>query len=155
MICINTMNRFSPIEREDFYQNIFDIVYGNTKPTTDTLRPHKLAIFFAILAIGLIWNTDPSTQFIRDQYDFLARAAFSLAPISRSVTTITAQALFLINRFLNNGYRALQEECWLLHGVNSRVSQIVGLRQTLHFGMLLTGRYTLDWIAYVINDGYN
>ncbi|KAK7686373.1 hypothetical protein QCA50_010597 [Cerrena zonata] len=120
--------QFSPIEQSDFYENLFDVVYSHEEPKPDLLRPHELSMFFAILATGLIWSGDPSAYYIRNQYDFLARAAFSFAPITQSVTTATAQALFCINRFLNNGCRTVHEECWLVHGVNSRISQMIGLQ---------------------------
>lgn len=122
--------RFNPISRTDFHRNIFDVIYDDEKPTTDLVKPHELAIFFAILAIGLIWSTDPSASLVRDQYDYLARAAFSLAPIAISVTTTTVQALFCINRFLNHGRRTVHEECWLLHGLNARIAQMVNTVNT-------------------------
>ncbi|CAL1714732.1 unnamed protein product [Somion occarium] len=120
--------QFTPILRSDFYENIFDSIYVSGEIVLDRIRPHELSLFFAILAAGLLWNNEPSAAYVRDQYDALARAAFSLAPIAKSVTCTTSQVLFCMVRFLNNVYRTCAEECWLLHGINVRISQMIALQ---------------------------
>lgn len=101
-------------------------IYRSTvRPSAESIHAHQLSVFFILLASAAIHNKDPSSVFVRQQYHALARAAFSLEPITREVTTASAQALFIIIWFLHLSDTNSIEERWLLGGVLAKTTQIV------------------------------
>lgn len=106
--------------------NIFNPIYlRKGRPSAESLHAHQLSLFFILLAIGAIFHKDPSSIFWRQQLHALARASFSLEPITREVNTATAQALYFIIWFLHLLDTNSIEERWLLVGVCAKTAQIV------------------------------
>ena len=122
--CSSTVLRFMPILRREI-DDIVDTIYASGYPIIDIIHPHKLAVFFSIMAQGAVFSRDSTASLVQEQYHALACALVSLEPITRGVTCSTVQAFFLIVRFLNNTVRTAAEDCWIIFGICVRVSQVV------------------------------
>ena len=120
------MCRFDPVLSDEFKREILDVIYGTGYPSLDFIHPHRLAVFFSILAHGVSCTQEPSAGLVQEQYLALAEAAISIEPICRGVSCSTVQAFFCIVRFLNNTVRSAADECWLLFGLCARIAQLVG-----------------------------
>lgn len=116
--------RFMPILKREI-DEIVDAIYTTGYPIIDTVHPHKLSVFFSLMAQGLSFSREASAALVQEQYHALACAMLSLDPITRGVTVSTVQAFFLIVRFLNSTVRTAAEDCWILFGICVRVSQTV------------------------------
>lgn len=101
------------------------MIYSGGLPSLDFIHPHRLAIFFAILAHGVSHTQESSASLVQEQYLALAEAALSIEPIIRGVTCSTIQAFYCIVRFLNSTVRGAADECWLLFGMCVRIAQLV------------------------------
>lgn len=117
--------RFYPVLRREFDDDILNVIYASGYPTIDALHPHKLSVFFSVMAQGLAFSRDNSASLVQEQYHALACALVSIEPISRGVTCSTVQAFFLIVRFLNTTVRTAAEDCWIIFGICVRVAQVV------------------------------
>jgi len=108
--------------------SIIHPIYGDQDyPVIDTLHSHRLSVFFIILAHGIFYHPHPPTDTSAEQYHSLARAALSLDSILIEVTPATAQAVFLIFRFIYDADLTAKEERWLLSGLCVRIAHTVGL----------------------------
>ena len=115
-----------PILRREI-DELLDMIYGTGYPNIDAAHPHKLSVFFSLLAQGLAFSRENSVSLVQEQYHALACALISLEPITRGVTCSSVQAFFLIVRFLNTTVRTAAEDCWILFGICVRVAQVVCL----------------------------
>lgn len=109
-------------------EELLDMIYGSGYPIIDIIHPHKLSVFFSIMAQGLAFSRETSVSLVQEQYHSLACALISLEPITRGVTCSTVQAFYLIVRFLNTTVRTAAEDCWIIFGVCVRVAQVMGLQ---------------------------
>lgn len=120
----------NPIVRNDFMSGIIDILYGRSgHPNLDRIHSHTLSVFFILLALGALSDSEPSAQRTAELYSALARAALCLDSIFNEATCSTVQALFLTTRFTYEQERPNNEERWLLTGLCVRVGQIIGLQR--------------------------
>lgn len=125
-------------------------IYDTTVfPSLDNIHPHRLSVFFILLACGIYFEDHPSATVLAEQYQVLARAAFSLNTILRDANCATIQAMFLIMRFIFISDRSNNEERWLLGGLCARAAQIVS-----HFLFIPIGdqcvklrHLLLDWAS--------
>ncbi|KZP10749.1 hypothetical protein FIBSPDRAFT_199814 [Athelia psychrophila] len=117
---------WEPIRQQDFFENILSPIYTSAaRPSAESVHAHQLSLFFILLASAGIHDKNPSSVFQRQQYHALARAAFSLEPIAREVTTASTQALFIIIWYLHLSDANSIEERWLLGGVCAKTAQTV------------------------------
>ena len=117
------ISRSSVITRKDFTEQILHRIYASSEtPTIDQIHPHRLAVFFAVVAIGASLNPEPSADQQGGKYYVLACAALSLVPIIAEAMVPTIQAIFMINSFLHNNNRVSAEESWLLTGLVGRLA---------------------------------
>lgn len=120
--------RYNPVIRDDFTKSILSPIYGSMgNIALDIIHPHRLSVFFIVMGSGTLYDSSPSAKMIAQQFQALARAAFSLEPIMEECTSATVQALFLIVRFIYVAHRLNTEIRWLLNGLVGRLSQIVRL----------------------------
>ncbi|TFK32802.1 fungal-specific transcription factor domain-containing protein [Crucibulum laeve] len=127
---INVAWMYDPIIHQDFVNTILDPIYGTTGyANLNTLHSHRLALFFILLANGVLYDTHPSAVPMAKQFHALARAALSLDSILVEATCATVQALFLMFRFIYNSDRSSNEERWLLTGLCARLAQTIGLQR--------------------------
>ncbi|KAJ3527260.1 hypothetical protein NM688_g8153 [Phlebia brevispora] len=143
---------FNPITRHDFQMDIFDRIYGYGEvPCLNYIHPHKLAVFFAVMALGVMRIATADTM-QAERYHVLSCAALSLVPVISEAMCATIQALFLINAFLFTTVRVASEESWLLVGLCGRLSYRIGLhRDGTHFNLSrdeLQRRRVIFWELY-------
>ncbi|KAH8104133.1 fungal-specific transcription factor domain-containing protein [Cristinia sonorae] len=145
--------QFQPLlcrEIDDIVVSIYDSGY----PIIEHIHPHKLSVFFSLMALGAAFSPEPVSM-EREQYHALACAMISLEPITRGVTCSTVQAFFLIVRFLYSTVRTAGEDCWILFGMCVRVSQMMGLQYDgVAWGLEreeIQRRRTLFWEVYTWN----
>lgn len=120
----------NPIVRNDFMSGIIDILYGPPgHPNLDRVHSHTLSAFFIILALGALFDSEPSAMRTAELYSAVARAALCLNSIFNEATCSTVQALLLITRFVYEQDQQNNEASWLLTGLCARVGQIIGLQQ--------------------------
>ncbi|CAA7267393.1 unnamed protein product [Cyclocybe aegerita] len=119
---------YDPIILQEFTTAILDPMYGSGNvPSVEGIHPHELAVFFIILATGLL--SHPGSSMLSGKYHALSRAALSLEPIAVEATCSAIQAIFLTFRYLYNADRSYNEERWLLTGVCVRLAQALGLQR--------------------------
>ena len=91
-----------------------------------SIHPHRLALFFGIMAIGHQRSIDFATangvNLNAERYYVVTCAALSLAPMIAEAMCATVQALFLVMSYLGCGTRRGCEESWLLIGMMARVA---------------------------------
>ena len=103
-------------------------LYENAaKKSLSSYHAHKLALFFALVGIGALFDKGDNAAGPRaHQYIYLSRAALAFHSMLQEVTCATVQTIFLLVRFI---YRAEQqrknEERWVLCGLCSRLASIV------------------------------
>ncbi|KAJ3528064.1 hypothetical protein NM688_g8044 [Phlebia brevispora] len=118
------------VAKEDFQKEILPRVYGASDvPTVDHIHPHRLSVFFGVMAIGASLSFEPNACPQAGKYYILACSALSLAPLISEAMVPTIQALFLINAFLHSNNRASAEESWLLTGLSGRLILRTGLHR--------------------------
>jgi hypothetical protein len=118
--------RFDPISGSDMMANIMNPIYGSTGDANiDTLHPHRLSVFFILLATGVLYENHPTSLILAEQYHALARAALSLEPIVNEATCAAVQALFMMIWYIYSSDRSNNETRWLLAGVCCRMAQAV------------------------------
>lgn len=121
---------YDPIPRDDLMSSIIDPIYSAIQcADLEVIHSHRLAVFFAVLANGFLFDTHPAAVSIARQYQALGRAAVSFYSLTQEVTCATVQALFLMMRFAYNSDRRTNEERWLLTGFTVRLTQIIGLHR--------------------------
>ncbi|THH33361.1 hypothetical protein EUX98_g851 [Antrodiella citrinella] len=119
--------QFTPVLRREI-EEILNLIYGSSYPIIDSIHPHKLSVFFSIMAQGLAFSRETAASLVQEQYHSLACALVALEPITRGVTCSTVQSFYLIVRFLNTTVRTAAEDCWLIFGICVRVAQVMGLQ---------------------------
>ena len=123
-------------------------IYGDTGyANLDTLHPHRISVFFVLLATGVLYESHPSSSILGEKYYALARAALSLESILNEATCATVQALFMMIRYIYSTDRTSNETRWMLTGVCCRVAQTVSHRRLGMFIDRLTV-YSTDWSSY-------
>jgi hypothetical protein len=122
-----TLCRYDPIVISDFTENIMQPIYGTSGyADIDSLHPHRISVFFIVLAMGALYDdNDPSSSILGEQYHALARAALSFSSIMIEVTCAAVQAIFMTLLYLYTSDRASNETRWLLAGVCCRMAQTV------------------------------
>lgn len=120
----------NPIVRNDFMSGIIDILYEQPHhPNLDRIHSHTLSVFFILLALGSLFDNEPSAMHTAELYSALARAALCLDSIFNEATCSTVQALLLTTHFIHEQGRPHNEERWLLTGLCLRVAQTIGLQR--------------------------
>lgn len=120
------MTRYNPVVRDDLMNTIIIPLYESSEyASVDAIHPHRLSIFFTVLASGAFWEDHSTAKVLAHQYHTLARAALSLKSIVRDASSATVQALFTIIRFLHIADVNAGEERWLLGGTFARIAHIV------------------------------
>ncbi|KAJ3497925.1 hypothetical protein NLJ89_g10285 [Agrocybe chaxingu] len=136
----STAMEYDPVILQEFTASILDPMYGSgDMPSVEGIHPHELAVFFIILATGLL--SHPGSSMLSGKYHALSRAALSLEPIAVDATCSAIQAIFLTFRYLYNADRSYNEERWLLTGVCVRLAQAKGM---VPIGICLMKRYKDD-----------
>ncbi|KAK1236174.1 hypothetical protein PQX77_000583 [Marasmius sp. AFHP31] len=96
-----------------------DLSLVESKPIPIPLSPHRLAVLFLVLAIGLLLDSSipPYSTDARDFFD-LGKACLSLDDILESSEPATLQALCLTGYFLNQGGPGHSPEApWCIKGL--------------------------------------
>lgn len=110
------------ITREDFTHEVLQRIYGPPgAPSVGQVHPHRLAVFFGVMAIGTALDFEPNACDQAGGFYILACSALSLAPMIAEAMVPTIQAVFLIKAFLHNSNRVSAEESWLLTGLIGRL----------------------------------
>ena len=104
--------------------NVMAPLYSSSKHAS-FIHPHRLSIFFTVLASGAFWEDHPTAKVLAHQYHTLARAALALKPLVQETSTVTVQAIFAIIRFLHISDVNAGEERWILGGTCAKIAQIV------------------------------
>jgi hypothetical protein len=118
--------RHDPIGVQDFIKTIVDHIYGPSgSANLHTLHPHRLSVFFIILATGVLYDDDKLSSILAERYHALARAALSLESILVEASCAAVQALFMIVRYIDASNRTCNETRWMLSGLCCRLSQTV------------------------------
>ncbi|KAF9005897.1 fungal-specific transcription factor domain-containing protein [Cyathus striatus] len=126
----NVAWQYDPVTHQDFMTAIMEPIYGNSGyANVDSVHSHRLAVFFILLANGVLYDRDHSAHDLAKQYHALSRAALSLDSVLVEATCATVQALFLMFRFIYNSDRSSNEERWLLTGLSARLAQTIGLQR--------------------------
>ncbi|KZT27831.1 hypothetical protein NEOLEDRAFT_1059670 [Neolentinus lepideus HHB14362 ss-1] len=124
---------YDPIMRDEFMGDIMPAIQFDSSGTAislDSLHPHRLSVFFMVLATGTLFDdTIDSAIIVAEQYHALACAALSLKSILDEASTTAVQALFMLFHFVFLSDRAGNERRWLLVGICTRVAQIIGLQR--------------------------
>ncbi|KAF6761455.1 hypothetical protein DFP72DRAFT_987681 [Ephemerocybe angulata] len=116
---------YEPITRQDFRNSVLEVLYGSKgEKSVEAAHPHRISLFFIILASGCLFHGDPETVATAKVYEALSRASFSLDSILVEATMATVQTLFLIVRFIYNEDRDRNEERWILVGLSCRVAHM-------------------------------
>lgn len=132
-------SRFNPITRHDFMKEVLDRMYDFGEiPNLDRLHPHRLAIFFGVMAIGASRSFEIAAAAQAERYYVLACATLSLAPIIAEAMCATIQALYVINSFLFIMARASSEESWLIVGLCGRLAYRVRFSVSASFFVLIS-----------------
>lgn len=109
--------------------NVITPIYGSTGyATVNTVHPHRLSIFFILLASAISSEETSANLMMAERYSSLARAAFSLDPFVLHSTCATVQVLLMMIRFEFNWDPLTYETRWILTGLSSRISQVVSIR---------------------------
>ncbi len=107
-------------------------------PNLDRLHPHRLAIFFGVMAIGASRSFEIAAAAQAERYYVLACATLSLAPIIAEAMCATIQALYVINSFLFIMARSSSEESWLIVGLCGRLAYRVRFSVSASFFVLIS-----------------
>ena len=109
-------------------RSIFDPIYGaNEVGSAQAIHPHKLSVFFIVLASGTLDDNPAFASGLAQQYYVLARAAFSMKAIAGEANIATVQAIFMVIWFLHiSDHENTSEERWLLAGICFKTAHIVG-----------------------------
>ncbi|KAF8159717.1 hypothetical protein B0H34DRAFT_655640, partial [Crassisporium funariophilum] len=116
---------YDPITVREFSTTILEPIYGGGFPTPAFIHPHRLSVFFIILANGLMVEPHASSMKIAQHYYALSRAALSMESMVSEATCATIQALFSMIRYLYIADRTATEERWLITGITARIAQTV------------------------------
>lgn len=146
--------RYDPVVQDDLMNSIILPLYASSEyASVDAIHPHRLSVFFTVLASGAFWEDHPTAKVLAHQYHTLARAALSLKSIIREASSASVQALFTIIRFLHFSDANAGEERWLLGGVCVRIAQIVCHSLfSREFGSLMLARSVFVSISYMCNS---
>jgi len=118
--------RYDPIVADDFIENIVKPIYSvSGYANLNAIHPHRISVFFILLATGALYDNHPSSTVVAEQYHALSRAAFSLESILSEATLAAVQALFMMIRYIYASDRTSSETRWLLTGLCCRIAQTV------------------------------
>jgi hypothetical protein len=116
--------RYEPMTRVEFETTIVNPIYGvEEDQSLENIHPHRLSVFFIILAIGA--SSDENGDFVAAKFHALAAAALSLGSILKTVTLCSLQALFLMVYYGYFSKPATDETRYLLFGACTRAAQHV------------------------------
>ena len=120
--------RSDPCPRGDFERSILEPLYtsANGAISLISFEPHRLSVFFMILAIGALFDSHPSARTIAEQYHAFACATFSLESVVSGATCASVQAILMMTHFLFLTDRSGNERRWLLTGLCTKVVHMVG-----------------------------
>ncbi|EPQ56450.1 hypothetical protein GLOTRDRAFT_39370 [Gloeophyllum trabeum ATCC 11539] len=120
---------YDPVVQDEFMCDILPAILfdgSGTAINVDALHPHRLSVFFMVLATGTLFDDSiESATIVAEQYHALACAALSLKSILDEASTTAVQALFMLVHFVFLSDRGGNERRWLLCGICSRIAQIV------------------------------
>ncbi|KAI0285848.1 fungal-specific transcription factor domain-containing protein, partial [Russula aff. rugulosa BPL654] len=116
-----------PVQRGDFDNTIMEPLYVSVHDPVPlaNFEPHRLSLFFIVIAIGALFDSHPSARIIGEQYHAFACATFSLESIADGATSASIQALFMMAHFLLLTDRSGGERRWLIIGLTCRVIHMV------------------------------
>lgn len=121
-------NSYNGVTKHDFTKEILDRIYCvPDSPSVDHIHPHRLSVFFSVMAIGVSRSFEPTAVQQAEMYYVLACSALSLCPLISEAMVATVQAVFLVNAFLCTSTRVSTEESWLLIGLCGRLAFRVGI----------------------------
>jgi hypothetical protein len=135
-----------PVQRGDFDNSVLEPLYASAHdpiPLT-SLEPHRLSLFFIVIAVGTLFDTHPSARIIAEQYHAFACAAFSLESIADGATSATIQALYMMAHFLLLTDRSGGERRWLISGLTCKVIHMV----SWPYRYLLTKKIRLEFFFF-------
>lgn len=105
---------------------VFQPLYGDTEHASlEGINAHRLSVFFGVVASGAYYERVMHSVNLAKQYHILARAAFSLEPISREANTASVQALIVILWFMRVSDPQSHQERWILGGICVKLAQMV------------------------------
>jgi hypothetical protein len=105
-------------------KSITDMIYNAAgNPNVDYVHPHRLAVFFATIASGAVF--DDKTSPMAERLQALASAAISIESVLRNVTLHAVQALLMFTQFSYITQNSIDETMWLLFSACARSAQAV------------------------------
>jgi len=118
----------NPVLCEDFENTILEPLYSSANDPVPlaNFEPHRLSVFFIVLGIGALFESQPGARRIAEQYNAFACATFSLESILGGATCASIQALFMMAHFLLLTDRSGSERRWLITGLTAKVIHMVG-----------------------------
>jgi len=119
--------RFDPVTRGDFEHNFLEPLYASINDPVIFVHfePHRLSVFFMVLAIGALFDPHPNARITAEQHHAFACATFSLESIVGGATCASIQALLMMEHFLFSTDRSGNERRWLLNGLCTKVIHMV------------------------------
>jgi hypothetical protein len=116
-----------PVQRADFDNTILEPLYASVHDPVPLayFEPHRLSIFFTVMAIGALLDSHPHARIIAEQYHAFACATFSLESIVGGATSASIQALFMMKHFLLSTDLSGGERRWLISGLTCKVIHMV------------------------------
>ncbi|KAI0032311.1 fungal-specific transcription factor domain-containing protein, partial [Vararia minispora EC-137] len=131
MFYTNASWLYDPVPRRDFEVLFRDPIYQAVDGflSFKSIPAHNFAVFFMVLATGLIFSPAQSAPILMEQYHALARAAFSLDSITRGASTASVQAMTMMIHYSYWTDRNGTEVRWLFNGLCARIAQMIGLQR--------------------------
>ncbi|PPQ63323.1 hypothetical protein CVT24_006768 [Panaeolus cyanescens] len=118
----------NPVSSEELLRDILANLYPSGEdPFLADMVSHKLSVFFATIALGILCDRGDDAKMKSEHYHNLARAALSFESLSTTASCATIQAIFLVTRLTQKAHSCVSEECWLLNGINNRLIHKLGL----------------------------
>lgn len=116
-----------PVQRGDFDNSIMEPLYASVHDPVPLVNfePHRLSVFFTVIAVGALFDSHPCARIIGEQYHAFACATFSLESIVHGATLASIQALFMMAHFLLLTDRSGGERRWLVIGLTCKVIHMV------------------------------
>ncbi|KAI9511610.1 fungal-specific transcription factor domain-containing protein [Russula earlei] len=122
---------FDPVPRGDFEQTVLEPLYSSVNDIVPLLNfePHRLSVFFMVIATGALFDSQPTARIIAEQYHAFACATFCLESIVNGATCASIQGLLMMAHFLFLTDRSGNERRWLLKGLCTKVIHMLGLQR--------------------------
>ncbi|KAF9478291.1 hypothetical protein BDN70DRAFT_880170 [Pholiota conissans] len=126
---------YTPVPEEDFYETIFRPLY-ETDGFTESLKAHKLSVFWLVLAIGTLVDLDrPAHAKEAMQLYHYGRTALSIDSVLDEQSITGIQALFLMCHFMF--LSEISSARWVIMGIVVKLAQSIGLHRD-------SGKWNLD-----------